>query len=295
MADDNRYRQDQSNQDWRQQRDRNREQDSNASNENRYESGFDYDQRRREQENFSNMGNLETGGQYGQQDRFRNQRSDWNRNDWNSNQNQWRNTSQDWNQRNSSQDWNQRNAGSNYGSSNQYGRRDYDQYGSYGSGYQGDRQNMRGSIYGDDTRNYGNANQGAFDRNWWEKTKDEVSSWFGDSDAERRRRQDEQVGGQHKGKGPRGYQRSEERIKEDVCDRLCDHPAIDASNINIEVSGTEVVLTGTVASKDEKRRAEDIAESVSGVRNVENRIKVDSSSSSGSSVSGRRDSESSIR
>ena len=145
---------------------------------------------------------------------------------------------------------------------------------------------MRGSIYGDDTRNYGNANQGAFDRNWWEKTKDEVSSWFGDSDAERRRRQDEQTTGEHKGKGPRGYQRSEERIKEDVCDRLCDHPAIDATNVNIEVSGTEVVLTGTVSSKDEKRRAEDIAESVSGVRNVENRIRVDNTST-GSGISGR--------
>ena len=293
MAEDNRYRQDQSNQDWRQQRDRNREQDFNASNENKYESGFDYDQRRRmEQENnFSNTGNMDTGGQYGQQDRFRNQRNDWNRNDWNSNQNQWRNTSQDWNQRNSSQDWNQRNTGSGYGSSNQYGRRDYDQY---GSGYQGNRENMRGSVYGDDTRNYGNANQSAFDRNWWEKTKDEVSSWFGDNDAERRRRQDEQTAGEHKGKGPRGYQRSEERIKEDVCDRLCDHPAVDATNINIEVSGTEVVLTGTVTSKDEKRRAEDIAESVSGVRNVENRIRVDNSST-GSTIIGSRDSDKSKR
>jgi osmotically-inducible protein OsmY len=98
----------------------------------------------------------------------------------------------------------------------------------------------------------------------------------------------------HKGKGPRGYQRSEERIKEDVCDRLCDHPAVDATNINIEVSGTEVVLTGTVSSKEEKRRAEDIAEGVSGVRNVENRIRVADSTSDFNST-GRRDNETSIR
>lgn len=281
MAEDNKY-QDQSNQDWRQQRDRFREQDFNASNENRYESGFDYDQKKRMEQdnNFGNTGNMDTGGQYGQQDRFRNQR-----NDWSSNQNQ---------SRNQSQDWNQRNTNSGYGSSNQYGRRDQDQSGSYNSRNSGDRQNMRGSVYGDDTSNYGNANQGAFDRKWWEKTKDEVSSWFGDSDAERRRRQDEQVTGQHKGKGPRGYQRSEERIKEDVCDRLCDHPAIDATNVNIEVSGTEVVLSGTVSSKEEKRRAEDIAESVSGVRDVENRIKV-SETSTGSYSNGKRDSESTKR
>ena len=81
----------------------------------------------------------------------------------------------------------------------------------------------------------------------------------------------------HKGKGPKNYQRSEERIREDVCDRLSDDYVIDASDIDIKVNGSDVILTGTVNSRNEKRRAEDIAESVSGVTNVQNQLRVSSS------------------
>lgn len=109
------------------------------------------------------------------------------------------------------------------------------------------------------------------DRDWWDRSKDEVKSWFGDDAAERRREQDKRMS--HRGKGPRGYQRSDERIKEDVNDRLSDDDYVDASDIDVEVNGSEVTLKGTVATKQEKRRAEDIAERVSGVRNVENRLR----------------------
>lgn len=40
------------------------------------------------------------------------------------------------------------------------------------------------------------------------------------------------------------------------------------------VENTEVTLTGTVRNRNDKRRAEDLAESVSGVSNVENRLRV---------------------
>src|SRR4030095_11010348 len=79
---------------------------------------------------------------------------------------------------------------------------------------------------------------------------------------------------QHRGRGPKGYKRSDERIKEDVNDRLSDDYYLDASEVEVAVSNTEVTLTGTVNSREEKRRAEDIAESVSGVTNVENRLRV---------------------
>lgn len=78
----------------------------------------------------------------------------------------------------------------------------------------------------------------------------------------------------HRGKGPKGYQRSEGRIMEDVCDRLTDDHYVDASDIEVQVKGNDVVLTGTVSDRDQKRRAEDIVETVSGVQNVENRIRV---------------------
>jgi len=59
-----------------------------------------------------------------------------------------------------------------------------------------------------------------------------------------------------------------------VSDRLSDSHDVDASEIDVKVEGTEVILSGQVSSKNEKRRAEDIAESVSGVSNVQNHLRV---------------------
>jgi osmotically-inducible protein OsmY len=80
--------------------------------------------------------------------------------------------------------------------------------------------------------------------------------------------------GPHRGRGPSNYTRSDERIKDDINDRLTEHSYLDASNISVQVDNGEVTLTGTVDSRYEKRLAEDVAEDVSGVRNVENRIRV---------------------
>ena len=94
---------------------------------------------------------------------------------------------------------------------------------------------------------------------------------------------DQRTGSGHRGKGPKGYTRSDERIKEDVSDRLEDHYYLDASDIDVQVNGGDVVLTGTVDSRYSKRLAEDLVEGCSGVKNVENRIRVESNSSSKSS------------
>ncbi len=142
---------------------------------------------------------------------------------------------------------------SGYRSGQSYGGRDYD--------YDRDR-------YGRGSQGYGNE-----DRGWWDRASDEVASWFGDEDAERRRRMDEQRANR-RGRGPKGYRRSDERIKEDVNDRLSDDYYIDASDVEVAVQNSEVTLTGTVKSRSDKRRIEDIAESVSGVTNVENRLRV---------------------
>jgi osmotically-inducible protein OsmY len=167
----------------------------------------------------------------------------------------------------------------NYGSERGANDRSWDEYDR--SNYEGRNynrgSNFGGGSYGSDY-NRNRRGQDSDDRGWWDKTSDEVSSWFGDEDAERRREMDRQRSGQHRGKGPKGYSRSDERIKEDVNDRLSDDVFVDASEIEVTVNQGEVTLTGTVNEKSEKRRAEDIAERVSGVRNVENRIKVTSSS-----------------
>ncbi|HEY9489121.1 MAG TPA: BON domain-containing protein [Chryseosolibacter sp.] len=163
-----------------------------------------------------------------------------------------------------------------------YGR--YGDYGNYGQGqsYRGGygSGNFGRSDYGRsdwERSRHGNRDYGRGDsdeRSWWDRTTDEVSSWFGDEDAERRREQDRNRRGEYRGKGPRNYSRSDERIKEDVNDRLSDDPFVDASDVDVSVTSGEVTLTGTVDHRSTKRRVEDLAEAVSGVKNVENRLRV---------------------
>jgi len=80
--------------------------------------------------------------------------------------------------------------------------------------------------------------------------------------------------GPHSGRGPSGYQRSDERIREDVCDRLTEHGLIDATEIQITVRGGEVTLQGSVDDRRMKHLAEDVVESVGGVKEVHNQLRV---------------------
>jgi hypothetical protein len=83
-----------------------------------------------------------------------------------------------------------------------------------------------------------------------------------------------EVLGRHAGRGPKNYRRDDERIREDVCIRLTDHPEIDASEIEVRVDNGEVTLSGTVDSRPVKRMAEDAVCSVGGVRDVHNQLRV---------------------
>jgi hypothetical protein len=76
------------------------------------------------------------------------------------------------------------------------------------------------------------------------------------------------------GRGPKGYRRSDERIREEISDRLMEHDELDPSDIEVSVKDGEATLTGTVDSRRSKRLAEDLAERSSGVRDVMNQIKV---------------------
>jgi osmotically-inducible protein OsmY len=80
--------------------------------------------------------------------------------------------------------------------------------------------------------------------------------------------------GPYVGRGPRGYHRSDERIHEDVCERLSRCGDLDASDIEVRVTSGEVTLQGTVRERHDKRLAEDLIETVSGVREVNNQIRV---------------------
>lgn len=80
--------------------------------------------------------------------------------------------------------------------------------------------------------------------------------------------------GPYSGRGPRGYQRSDARIEEDVNERLTRHPLLDASDIEVRVRGGEVTLSGMVDSRRAKRLAEDILEAISGIKDINNQLRV---------------------
>ena len=78
----------------------------------------------------------------------------------------------------------------------------------------------------------------------------------------------------YRGRGPKNYQRTDDRIREDVCERLTMDHDVDASEIEVNVREAIVTLDGTVNERHAKRIAEDIAESVRGVRDVQNNLRV---------------------
>lgn len=146
--------------------------------------------------------------------------------------------------------------GGEYGgrsSSSQYGSSDY---GASRGGYGSDRTSERTS--------YG-ATQGS-----WSPSGESRSSFFG--------------------RGPKNYQRSDERIKEEICEMLTRHSAIDADEIDVEVKDGEVTLTGSVSERRMKHLAEDAAEQCYGVKDVVNNIRVKRSQESDRDVSERSES-----
>lgn len=80
--------------------------------------------------------------------------------------------------------------------------------------------------------------------------------------------------GPYIGRGPKGYARSDERIHEDVCERLMRFGHVDATEIEVEVQKGEVKLAGWVADRDQKQLAEDLVRRVSGVFDVHNCIRI---------------------
>jgi osmotically-inducible protein OsmY len=174
--------------------------------------------------------------------------------------------------------------------SSEYGRSGYGQgYGARGGyegrggygGYSEGREYEGRGGYGSYGEGRGYEGRGGYgegqERGWWDRLSDTVASWFGDEEAERRR----QMERPYQGRGPKNYRRSDERIREDVNDRLSEG-YLDATEIDVSVNNAEVVLSGTVDRRTDKRRAEYIAENVPGVTNVENRLRVKSREQYGS-------------
>jgi hypothetical protein len=76
-------------------------------------------------------------------------------------------------------------------------------------------------------------------------------------------------------RGPKGYKRSDERIREDICERLMLSAFIDSSEVTIEVKDGKVIMEGTVPERRMKHAIEDMAEATAGVNDVENNVRVE--------------------
>ncbi|HSD20811.1 MAG TPA: BON domain-containing protein [Anaeromyxobacter sp.] len=90
----------------------------------------------------------------------------------------------------------------------------------------------------------------------------------------RERREERGLGERRvRGRGPKGYHRSDERILDEIVERLM-WAGINAADVEIKVENGEVTLSGTVADRSDKRNIEDACEDVMGVADVHNEIRV---------------------
>lgn len=80
--------------------------------------------------------------------------------------------------------------------------------------------------------------------------------------------------GEFFGKGPKGYKRSDDRIREDVNECLWRHPSIDASELEVEVKEAIVTLRGQVDSRRTRRLVEETIEDLPGVSDVIMEVRV---------------------
>jgi osmotically-inducible protein OsmY len=77
----------------------------------------------------------------------------------------------------------------------------------------------------------------------------------------------------YRGRGPRGYTRSDERLLEIICERLTDDPYIDAGDIQVEVQQQVVTLRGNVDDRRTKYAVEELVEHA-GARDIQNQLRV---------------------
>jgi hypothetical protein len=97
--------------------------------------------------------------------------------------------------------------------------------------------------------------------------------------------------GPHYGKGPKGYKRSDERTREDVCDAIAHQGFIDASDVEVKVEDGVVTLSGTVAQRNDKRKLEHLAELCRGVHEVHNELRLERGASTQAKPQERQESQ----
>jgi osmotically-inducible protein OsmY len=176
---------------------------------------------------------------------------------------------------------------SDYGN---YGRSYYGSQPNYERGQEDQSRQWRGQRSDYENRNYGNQsggsqgfgqssgsrNYGGGGRDIQGSSRNYAQSYGQSNDQNYRSASGSQS---FRGRGPQGYQRSDERLKEMICERLTDDPNIDASNVTIDVTSQIVKLSGTVDDRSTKYEIEELVERMGGVKDIDNQLRVQSSRS----------------
>ncbi len=81
--------------------------------------------------------------------------------------------------------------------------------------------------------------------------------------------------GPYVGFGPHGYSRTDDRIREDICDELTRRRDIDPRGVVVGVRNGEVTLDGTVENLAMRRLVDDVASNCTGVTQVHDRLRVE--------------------
>lgn len=103
----------------------------------------------------------------------------------------------------------------------------------------------------------------------WGRNADLPATW-----GQSRMGNQQQEKGRYGGRGPQGYQRSSERLTEEINDRLTWDSDVDATHITVTVQDGEATLEGFVEDRFQKRAAEECCYAVSGVRDVHNHLRI---------------------
>jgi len=74
--------------------------------------------------------------------------------------------------------------------------------------------------------------------------------------------------------GPKGYTRSDDRLREDISERLMIADSIDPSEVSVSVKDAKVTLEGHVPDRRMKHSIEDLVDQCPGVQDIDNRIRV---------------------
>lgn len=201
-----------------------------------------------------NQGYGQPGPQLHRQSHSFEQGQNWNQSGWNQGQQQGYGNS------------GQQNYGGGY---NQQGGQNqgYGQYSGYRSSNPSEGRGTQQQTYPGSHNYYPSQYQGAPSTRYGESG--DVRDFLSDSYGSENRR------GQHSGRAPKSYKRTDDRIQEDIYERLtsCD---IDCTDITCNVKDGEVSLSGTVQDRRNKFDIEHIADGVTGVRDINNQIRVDS-------------------